>query len=186
MTAPTARPTRHASPNVREALPADVARIATIYGDHVLDGTGSLEEAPPSRAEMGRRLAAVQARALPWLVAERDGLVVGFAYAGLYNPRVGYRYTVEDSVYVDAARTGQGIGTTLLASVIERCAALGYREMVALVGDSANAVSLRLHERLGFRRVGTLERVGFKFGRWLDIVLLQRSLATGAHAIVVE
>jgi phosphinothricin acetyltransferase len=170
------RVTGNAALQIRAALPADVARIAAIYGDHVLDGTASFEEVPPAAEEMARRLASVQDSGLPWLVAERDGRMVGYAYAGLYNARAAYRHTVEDSVYVDAACAGQGIGTVLLTALLEQCTALGYRQMVAIVGDSGNTASLRLHERLGFRHIGTLERVGFKFGRWLDVVMLQRTL----------
>ena len=151
-------------------------RVQAIYAVHVLKGTASFEEVAPNHEEMCRRREAVLAARLPYLVAERDGEVVGFAYAGRYRPRSAYRYTAEDSVYLDPAATGGGIGRALLARVLELSTASGYREMIAIIGDSTNAASIGLHRALGFSHVGTFSRVGFKFGRWLDSVLMQRAL----------
>jgi L-amino acid N-acyltransferase YncA len=162
---------------IRPAVPADMARVQEIYAVHVLRGTASFEEAPPDLEEMRRRRDAVLAAQLPYLVAQRDGAILGFAYAGLYRPRSAYRHTCEDSVYLDPAAVGRGAGRALLSGVIEQAASAGYREMIAVIGDSANAASIGLHHALGFRPVGTFTRVGLKFGRWLDSVLMQRSLA---------
>jgi len=154
-----------------------MARVQAIYAVHVLHGTASFEEAPPDPDEMRRRREAVLAAGLPYLVAQRDGAIVGFAYAGLYRPRSAYRHTCEDSVYLDPAAIGRGTGRALLSAVMERAAAAGYREMIAVIGDSDNAASIGLHRALGFGHVGTFRNVGLKFGRWLDSVLMQRSLA---------
>jgi phosphinothricin acetyltransferase len=165
--------------SLRDATDADLAAIAAIYAHHVRTGRASFELEPPSEAEIGRRRADVLARGLPYLVAELDGTVVGFAYAGPYRPRPAYRYTLEDSVYVapDAARRGAGLA--LLAALIERCTGLGYRAMVAVIGDSANAASIRLHEKAGFSHAGTLRSVGWKLGQWTDSVLMIRPLGPG-------
>ncbi len=161
---------------VRPSAPADMARVQEIYAGHVLRGTASFEEEPPDLGEMCRRREAVLAAGLPYLVAHRDGAILGFAYAAHYRLRSAYRHTAEDSVYLDPSATGGGIGKALLAKVLELSAAVGYREMIAVIGDSDNAASIGLHRALGFRHVGTFTRVGFKFGRWLDSVLMQRSL----------
>jgi phosphinothricin acetyltransferase len=161
---------------IRAAAVEDMARVQAIYAGHVLKGTASFEEEPPDHAEMCRRREAAMAVNLPYLVAERGGSVLGFAYATRYRPRSAYRYTAEDSVYVDPSAIGGGIGRALLARVLELSAASGYREMIAIIGDSANTASIGLHRALGFAHVGTFTRVGFKFGRWLDSVLMQRSL----------
>lgn len=153
-----------------------MVRVQAIYAGHVLKGTASFEEVPPDHAEICRRREDVLAARLPYLVAERGSEVVGFAYAARYRTRSAYRYTAEDSVYLDPAATGGGIGRALLSRVLELSTASGYREMVAVIGDSANAASIGLHRALGFTQVGTLTRVGFKFGRWLDSVLMQRPL----------
>jgi L-amino acid N-acyltransferase YncA len=164
---------------LREARPGDGAALQRIYGHHVLHGFGSFEEIPPEVEEMERRRATVQDDGLPYLVAEAEGQVLGFAYAGRYRPRSAYRFTVEDSVYVAPDATGWGIGRRLLAEVIARAEALGMRQMIAVIGDSGNLGSIRLHERLGFQRAGLFTAVGWKRERWLDSVLMQRSLGPG-------
>ena len=169
---------------VRPSRDDDVAVIAAIYAHHVLHGLASFEEAPPDEAEIARRRADVLARGLPHLVAvDADGAVLGYAYAGSYRPRPGYRYTVEDSIYVRPDAVGSGVGTALLPVLIERATARGARQMVAVIGDSANAPSIRLHARFGFRMVGTLDAVGFKLGRWVDGVLMQRALGEGSGTL---
>lgn len=166
--------------HVRPSADGDLGAIAAIYGHHVLHGTGSFETEPPGEDEMRRRRADVLARGLPHLVAEdAGGAILGYAYASAYRPRAAYRNTVENSVYVRHDTVGQGIGRLLLTELIARCEALGARQMVAVVGDSANLASVRLHEAFGFRLVGTLNSVGCKHGRWLDTVLLQRQLGEG-------
>jgi phosphinothricin acetyltransferase len=164
---------------VRASTEADVARCVEIYGHHVLHGTASFEVAPPDLAEMKKRRGAVLDLGLPHLVAERDGRVVGYAYAGNWRPRPAYKHSVEDSIYIDKDAVGQGVGRALLPELVEKCTALGKRQMVAVIGDSASTPSIRLHAACGFRRVGTLENIGFKFGRWLDSVLMQRALGVG-------
>ncbi|MCO6416096.1 N-acetyltransferase family protein [Siccirubricoccus sp. KC 17139] len=166
--------------HVRPSAEGDVGAIAAIYGHHVLHGTGSFETEPPGAEEMRRRRADILARGLPYLVAEDgDGAVLGYAYASAYRPRAAYRNTAENSVYVRHDVIGRGVGRLLLAELLTQCEALGVRQMVAVVGDSANVASVRLHEAFGFRLVGTLSSVGRKHGRWLDTVLLQRALGEG-------
>ena len=161
---------------IRPALPGDAPAVAVVYAPHVLHGTASFEEVPPDAAEMGRRMAAVLDRGWPWLVAERDGRILGYAYAAQLKPRAAYRYTCENSIYLDSDAVGHGIGTLLLAALIEASVACGFRRMVAVIGDSGNAASIALHARHGFAHAGTLAQVGFKFGRWLDVVHMQRTL----------
>ncbi|EIK93953.1 phosphinothricin N-acetyltransferase [Pseudomonas sp. M47T1] len=165
--------------HLRDATADDMATVQAIYADHVLHGTASFELTPPTVAQMQERWGAVREAGLPYQVLEVDGEVVGYGYATLYRPRPAYRFTCENSVYLKSGMGGQGLGALLLAEVIARCEQGGWRQMVAVVGDSANVASLKLHERLGFRRVGVLESVGFKHGRWLDTVLMQRSLGQG-------
>jgi L-amino acid N-acyltransferase YncA len=165
---------------IRSARDEDVAAIAEIYGYHVVHGVASFEEVPPAVDEIARRRAEIVARGLPYLVAEREGRVVGYCYAGLFRPRVAYRFTLEDSIYIDAAEVGRGLGRALLEPLLERCTELGYRQMVAVIGGRETIPSIRLHEALGFTHVGVLPAVGFKFGRWIDIVLMQRALGPGA------
>jgi phosphinothricin acetyltransferase len=165
---------------IRSSRDDDVGKIAAIYGHHVLHGVASFEEISPDEDEIARRRRDVLAQGLPHLVAERSGRVVGYCYAGRYHTRSGYRFTVEDSVYVDAAEVGRGIGRALLASLLEHCTERGYRQMVAVIGSSDNWPSIRLHEALGFARIGILGAIGFKFDRWVDIVLMQRALGSGA------
>jgi phosphinothricin acetyltransferase len=164
---------------IRPSRDADLEAIAAIYGHHVQHGTASFETEPPPVEEMRRRRAELLSRGFPYLVAEADGAVLGYAYAGPYRPRAAYRDTAENSVYVRPETIGQGIGTALLRTLIVECEALGLRQMVAVVGDSGNTASIRLHERCGFRLVGVLEAVGYKHGQWLDSVLLQRTLGPG-------
>ena len=165
---------------IRPSRDDDVATIAAIYGHHVMHGLASFEEVPADAREIARRRADLLARGLPYLVAEAHGRVLGYAYAGPYRPRSGYRYTLEDSIYIDPERTGRGIGSLLLAELIARSTELGYRQMLAVIGGSDNWPSIRLHERLGFNRVGMLPAIGFKFGGWVDTVLMQRALGPGA------
>jgi L-amino acid N-acyltransferase YncA len=165
---------------VRTTTPDDAPALAAIYGHHCRHGFGTFEEQAPSSEEMAARLAAVQGRGLPYLVAEIDGEVAGFAYAGPFRPRAAYRYTVEDSVYLAPDRVGQGIGKALLTRVIAGCEALGLRQMVAVIGDSENAASIGLHRSLGFTHQGVGKSFGYKLGRWVDIVWMQRPLNEGA------
>jgi L-amino acid N-acyltransferase YncA len=171
---------------VRDATVADIPAIQAIYSHHVLHGTASFELTPPSAEEMVQRHASVLASGLPYLAAELDGAVVGYAYATLYRPRPAYRFTCEDSVYMKPGMAGRGIGGKLLATLVERCTARGWRQMLAVVGDSANAASLALHARNGFHPVGTLRSVGHKFGEWRDTVLMQRELGDGNATAPVE
>lgn len=164
---------------VRDAAERDVPQIAAIYAHHVRTGLATFEVVPPGDAEMGRRRAAVLDSALPYFVAEDGGGILGYAYATPYRTRAGYRFTVEDSIYVDPAAVGRGVGRRLLERLIEACAASGCRQMVAVIGDSANGASIGLHAACGFARVGVLPSTGFKFGRWVDSVLMQRALADG-------
>ncbi|HVJ31727.1 MAG TPA: GNAT family N-acetyltransferase [Terriglobia bacterium] len=167
---------------IRPATPADVSAITAIYRHHVLTGTASFEEEPPSEADMANRLAAILERHLPYLCLETADpatgrrRIAGYAYAGPYRPRSAYRFTVEDSIYVAPDATGRGHGRALLERLIADCRALKLREIIAVIGDSANSASIGLHRQAGFRDVGTLRQVGFKFGRWLDSVLMQLSL----------
>jgi len=170
------------APTIRLAEAKDVPAIQAIYAHHVLHGIASFEEEPPDQAEMARRMADVRARGLPYLVAEDrpgSGAILGYAYAGPYRARPAYRFTLEDSVYVLPGEGGKGIGSALLGALIGQCENLGYRQMVAVIGDSANAGSIRLHARHGFREVGVLHSVGFKHGRWIDSVYMQRPLGAG-------
>ncbi len=167
---------------LRPTRPGDAAGLSDIYADAVLHGLGTFEEDPPLPAEMEARRAKVARLGLPHLVAEaEDGRVLGFAYAAPFRPRAAYRYTAEDTVYVHPDAKGRGVGRALLAEVVARCTTLGLRQLVALVGDSGNAASIRLHEALGFERAGLLPAVGRKHGRWVDVVWLRLALGEG-HA----
>lgn len=163
-------------PRLRAARPEDIPAIAELYAHHVLTGRASFEEVPPSTEEMLRRLRHVEAQGLPWQVAELEGAVAGYCYASPWHTRSAYRFTVQDSIYIDERFLNRGIGTALLGRVIEICTELGYRQMMAVIGDSANDASQRLHARLGFRTIGHALRVGVKFGRWLDVVYAERPL----------
>ena len=164
---------------IRPCRETDMAAITEIYAYHVLHGSASFETIPPSLDEMQRRRADIIGRSLPYLVAENDGDVVGYAYAGTYRPRAAYRGTVENSVYIRHDLIGRGIGKLLLDALIRECEARDLRQMIAVIGDSAHVASIRLHERCGFRLIGVLSSVGYKHGRWLDSVLMQRALSTG-------
>jgi phosphinothricin acetyltransferase len=164
---------------VRASREADVARCAAIYAHHVLHGTASFEIDPPDLGEMKKRRAQVLDLGLPHLVAERAGRVLGYAYASNWRPRPASAFSVEDSIYLDKDAVGQGVGRALLPVLIEQCTKLGKRQMVAVIGDSDQLPSIRLHVSCGFEMVGTLKSIGFKFGRWLDSVLMQRALGAG-------
>jgi phosphinothricin acetyltransferase len=164
---------------VRESRDGDLPAIQAIYAHHVLTGLGSFEEVPPPVEEMGRRRAAILADGLPYLVAEIDGRLAGYAYAGRFRPRSAYRYSVEDSIYVAPDAQRRGVGGALLAALVERCTTLGYRQMVAVIGDSANHGSIGLHAAWGFAEVARLPAIGFKFNRWVDSVMMQRPLGPG-------
>lgn len=165
---------------VRPAQDSDIESIRAIYAHHVLTGLASFETEPPSVVEMAARRRAVLDLGLPYLVAERERQVVGYAYATAYRPRKAYRHTIEDSVYVTAGLEGLGIGKALLLGLLNACELGPWRQMIAVIGNSGNAGSIALHSSLGFERVGVLKSVGFKFGRWLDTVLMQRSIGAGA------
>jgi phosphinothricin acetyltransferase len=164
---------------IRPSRDDDVPAITAIYGHHVLHGIASFEEMPPDAAEMARRRADLVSRGFPYFVAERAGKVVGYCYAGPYRARIGYRFSVEDSIYIDPGAVGGGVGRALLARVIERSTELGYRQMVAVIGGSETLPSIRLHAALGFAQIGVFPGIGFKFGRWVDSVYMQRALGTG-------
>ena len=164
---------------IRPSHERDLATITRIYGEAVRTGTASFELEPPALPEMTRRRGAVLEAGLPWIVAERAGVVQGHAYAGPFRPRPAYRFCVENSIYVDAAARGQRIGALLLAELIARCESWGARQMVAVIGDSGNAGSIAVHAALGFRHAGQVDQVGWKFGRWLDVVFMQRALGSG-------
>jgi phosphinothricin acetyltransferase len=164
------------SPSIRPATDADLGAMLAIYGAEVRHGTATFEIDPPDAAEFGRRLDRVRGLGLPWLVADGEGGVAAYARAAPYRDRPAYRFTVEDAVYVAPLARRRGVGRALLGAVVAASREAGIRQMVAVVGDSANQGSIRLHEACGFARVGTLRRVGFKFGRWVDTVILQRAL----------
>ena len=169
--------------HIRDAVEADMAAILEIYTPHVLYGLSTFEEVPPSVDEMITRFATVKGLDLPYLVAELDAKVVGYAYATLYRPRAAYRHTIEDSVYVASGLNGRGVGATLLSALIARCEEGPWRQMLAVIGNSANAGSIALHSRHGFQPIGTLANVGFKLGQWVDTVLMQRPLGEGASSL---
>ncbi|KQV87710.1 GCN5 family acetyltransferase [Pelomonas sp. Root1237] len=167
---------------IRPSTDADLAAIQAIYAHAVLEGTGTFETEVPGVDEMGRRRAEVLSRNLPWLVAERGGEVLGYAYANYFRPRLAYRFCVEDSIYLSPAAQGQGMGRLLLAELMARCEAAGARQMLAVIGDAANAGSVGVHKALGFEHTGVLKSAGWKFGRWLDVVLMQHTLGLGDSA----
>lgn len=164
---------------VRPSTPQDVGALTAIYGHHVLNGLGTFEEVPPSAEDMAARRLVIVERGLPYLVAQDEGRVLGFAYAGPFRPRAAYRYTVEDSVYVAPDATGRGVGKAVLSAVIEACEAFGIRQVVAVIGDSGNAGSIGLHTSLGFEPAGIGKGFGWKHGRWVDIVWMQKALNGG-------
>ena len=169
--------------SIRPATLADIPSITRIYEHAVRHGTASFELEPPDEAEMGRRMRALLDGGFPYLAAEADGELLGYAYAGHYRTRPAYRFTVEDSIYVAPQAQRRGAGRALLDALIVESEGRGFRQMLAVIGDSAHVGSIELHRAAGFRMVGTFENVGFKFGRWLDSVLMQRPLGTGATAM---
>lgn len=168
---------------LRPAVAGDIETIQAIYAHHVTTGLASFEEVPPDIDEIRRRWRAIADLGLPYIVAVADGRIAGYAYAGPYRPRTAYRFTVEDSIYLDPAFRGRGIGRSLLSALIEESTRLGKRQMIAVIGDSANTASIALHRGLGFADAGVFRAVGFKFGRWVDSVLMQRPLGPGDAAL---
>ena len=164
---------------IRPSRDEDVAAIAAIYAHHVLHGTGTFETEPPTPADMASRRADVLARGLPYLVAEADGQVLGFAYCNWFKPRPAYRFSAEDSIYVAAGTHRQGLGRALLAELCQQAERAGVRKMLAVIGDSANAGSIGVHTALGFTHTGMLKSCGWKFERWLDVVLMEKTLGAG-------
>jgi phosphinothricin acetyltransferase len=171
------------STEVRDARPSDLPEIAAIYGWHVRTGLASFETEPPGEEEMRSRFDAVRGKGLPYLACEIEGRVAGFAYASPYRSRPAYRFTLEDSIYVHPDFSRRGVGRALLEALVRRCEAIGCRNLVAVIGDSANAASIGLHSALGFREAGVLRSIGFKHGRWVDSVLMQRALGPGDTAL---
>jgi phosphinothricin acetyltransferase len=161
---------------VRDAVDADLQAIQRIYSYYVLNGLATFEETPPTVDDLHARRRDILRNGLPYLVATLGEQVVGYAYASLYRPRPAYRYTVEDSVYVQEGLDKRGVGTALLSALVARCETGPWKQMVAIIGDSANTGSIALHRRFGFQPVGTLQSVGFKLGRWVDTVIMQRAL----------
>jgi L-amino acid N-acyltransferase YncA len=166
---------------IRPSLETDIPTITEIYRWHVLNGTGTFEVEPPGDAEMARRRTELVTKGLPWLVAQVDGVVKAYAYANHFRPRPGYRFCVEDSIYVDQACAGRGLGRLLLAELLAVCEARGARQMLAVIGDSQNAASIAVHRTLGFAPAGKIHAAGWKFDRWLDVVLLQKRLGMGSE-----
>lgn len=164
-------------PILRDATSGDMAAVAVLYGREVLEGRATFEETPPTVEVMIQRLQGVLAHGLPWLVAEVDGQVVAWAYASPFRPRAAYRYAVESSIYVARGSQGRGVGSALMRAVIERCRAMGLRQMIAAISNDESRASIELHARFGFREVGSYRKVGWKFGRWLDVTLMQLALA---------
>jgi len=171
---------------IRPSVATDMAAITRIYAHAVNHGTGTFELDAPDESAMAQRRAAVLDNGLPWLVAERDGAVLGYAYANHFRPRRAYRFCVEDSIYLDESARGQGAGRLLLVELMARCEARGARQMLAVIGDSANAGSVGVHRACGFEPVGVLKSAGWKFGRWLDVVMMQRSLGEGGRTEPVD
>ena len=164
---------------IRPSRDEDLAAITRIYAHHVLHGTGTFETTPPTEGEMAGRRADVLGKGLPWLVIEVDGQVMGYAYGNWFKPRPAYRYSVEDSIYMAPESAGKGLGKLLLTELLAQCERAGVRKVMAVIGDSANAGSIGVHKALGFEQVGVVQSCGWKFGRWLDIVLMQKSIGQG-------
>lgn len=164
---------------IRAAEARDIAAITVIYAHHVRTGTATFETDAPDEGEMLRRFGVLREGGFPYIVAEIDGGIAGYAYAGPYRPRYAYRFSLEDSIYLDPKRVGLGLGRVLLERLIAECEAVGCRQLIAVIGDSDNASSVGVHAALGFTHVGTLKAVGFKFGRWLDTVVMQRPIGAG-------
>ena len=164
---------------IRPSTPADLAAITAIYAWNVLNGTGTFELDAPDETEMARRRDDVLSKGLPWLVVQRDGVVLGYAYANHFRPRKAYRFCLEDSVYLAPEAKGQGLGKLLLAELLGRCEAAGVRQMLAVIGDSANLGSIGVHRTLGFEHVGVMQAAGWKFDQWRDVVIMQKALGLG-------
>ena len=175
------KPTRTFTPMplIRPSRDEDLPAIAAIYAHHVLHGTGTFETEAPSASDMAARRADVLAKGLPYLVAEQDGVIAGFAYGNWFKPRPAYRYSVEDSIYLAPDLHRKGLGRALLAELLARCEAVGIRKVMAIVGDSDNAGSVGVHRCVGFTTVGTINACGWKFGAWRDIVIMQKTLGLG-------
>jgi phosphinothricin acetyltransferase len=168
---------------IRSAGVLDISSIAAIYAYHVRHGLASFEIEPPGEEETRERFDAIRDGGYPYLVATEEGRVIGYAYASPYRARPGYRYSLEDSVYVDAASAGRGIGRRLLEALVAACEPTGCRQLVAVIGDSANRASIGLHAACGFTIVGTFRSIGFKHGRWVDSVLMQRAIGAGDSSL---
>jgi len=166
--------------SIRPSRDEDIPAITAIYTHHVLHGTGTFETEPPSAADMTARRADVLSKKLPYLVAERDGQVLGFAYCNWFKPRPAYRFSAEDSIYLADAARGQGLGGQLLSALSGAAEAVGVRKLIAVIGDSANAGSIGVHRSQGFTHVGVLKDCGWKFGQWLDVVLMEKALGEGS------
>jgi len=166
-------------PTIRPSRDADLPAITAIYAHHVLHGTGTFELEPPSPADMAARRAEVLARGLPWLVLEEQGEVLGYAYCNWFKPRPAYRFSAEDSIYLAERARGRGLGQQLLAELARQAEQAGVRKLIAVIGDSGNAGSIGVHRRAGFEHVGIIRSCGWKFGRWLDIVLMEKTLGDG-------
>ena len=171
------------SPEIRPATQADLPAITNIYEQAVLYGTATFELIPPDLEEMTRRYRALTESGFPYLVADLDGDVAGYAYAGPYRPRPAYRFTVENSIYLKPAIHRRGVGLKLMQRLLSECEARGYRQVIAVIGDSANAGSVGVHRKCGFQMIGTHPNVGLKFGRWLDTVMMQLALGEGAGTV---
>lgn len=168
---------------IRDAVAEDLPAITSIYAHHVLTGTGTFEEIPPDIAEIAARMEKIQKANCAWLVAEIDGGIVGYGYFSQIRDRSAYRFTAEDSIYVRDDVRGMGVGKALVVALIERATAAGFRQMIAVIGDSGNVGSIGLHSSLGFRQIGTMKAVGFKFGEWMDVVTMQLALGEGERTL---
>ena len=171
---------------IRDARPNDIPAIQQIYAWHVLHGIATFEEIPPTVQEMQSRLANITIQGLPYLIAETDGKIGGYCYAAPYRPRSAYRYTLENSIYLDHEQTGQGLGKKLLYALIERCEQGPWRQMIAVIADTSNLPSIHLHRSLGFDHVGMQPATGFKFNRWIDVVFMQRALGAGGNTLPTD
>jgi len=167
------------APLIRPSTPADLPAITAIYAWNVLNGTGTFELDAPDETEMARRRDDVLSKGLPWLVIVRDGTVLGYAYANHFRPRKAYRFCLEDSVYLAPDAKGQGLGRLLLTELLARCEAVGARQMLAVIGDSANLGSIGVHRTLGFEHIGVMKAAGWKFDQWRDVVIMQKALGQG-------
>lgn len=166
-------------PTIRPSRDQDIPAITAIYAHHVLNGTGTFETVPPTAEDMSARRADVLGKELPYLVAEEDGRILGFAYCNWFKPRPAYRYSAEDSIYMADGERGRGAGKQLLTALAQEAQAAGVRKLIAVIGDSANVGSVRVHEAVGFTPVGVLKSCGWKFGKWLDVVLMEKPLGLG-------